>query len=148
MRIEPEAVRALIGTLRDWGVEISLSVESDLIDEYDRFDQGLTPGPKAMSRISDPNTSKAAARMVFPRTGTMRHRCLMHIHSCGYNGATYEDVEIATGIRDPWKRISELVQSGLVRPHGTRKIQATGADGQVYVTTALGVHMIEVRKRA
>lgn len=148
MRIEPELVRALVGTLRDWGVEISLSVESDLIDEYDRFDQGLTPGPKAMSRTSDPDTSKAAARMIYPRTGTMRHRCLMHINSCGYTGATYEDVETATGIRDPWKRISELVQSGLVRPQGTRKILATGADGQVYVATALGVYMIEVKKHA
>ncbi len=101
-----------------------------------------------MARSDDPGTSKAAARIVYPRTGTMRHRCLMHINSCGYNGATYEDVELATGIRDPWKRISELVQSGLVRPQGIRKIRATGADAQVYVTTALGVHMIEMKKHA
>lgn len=87
------------------------------------------------SRNSDPDTSKRGGVDVYPRSGSQRWMALMAIAVAGDRGATYGDVEDATKIRGVWKRISELKQGGWIETSGTRVIEETGSEGDVYILT-------------
>lgn len=70
-----------------------------------------------------PDTSRAAARGITPRTGTQRRRVLDHIARCGTEGATDAELQEALGLNGNSERPRriELVEAGLIVDSGRRR---------------------------
>jgi hypothetical protein len=63
------------------------------------------------ARTTDPDTSKLAALRQRPRSGTQRARILEALEA---GPLTAREIEMRTGIRGAWKRISELKAGELI----------------------------------
>lgn len=113
------------------------------------------PSPGA-ARGSDPGTSKRAAALVAPRTGSQRRRALWLIADAGQRGMTADEVierlELEArhaghpppAVNGVAKRVSELAHAGAIVDDGdvidgprTRKTRH-GSAALVYVATDLG----------
>lgn len=80
-------------------------------------------------------TSRDAAEMVLPHTGTQRREVLDFITSCGREGATDDEIEDAlgySGSRSSRPRRVELVERGWVVPTKMRRKTESGADAIVW----------------
>jgi len=101
-------------------------------------DQGtLTwPPPEHKARRSDPQTSKDAAKLAFPRAEGQRRRVLGCLRDYG-GGLTAERVAVIEGM--PYvsvsTRISELRRGGWIEPHGKRPT-STGTEAIVWQLSA------------
>lgn len=143
MRISPEQIEAICALLRKWDHDISEETEEDLIGEFDVVEGGggLEDDPTRNEmggvRGGDPDTSKKAAKIVYPRTGSQRHLALMAVAICGNSGAIADDVSRLTKI--PWRsitpRLGELKRAGWITPDGRTRVGEMGAQQEVIVLT-------------
>lgn len=131
--------------------ELTERLKVVLFDELDEsgfdyreiHDDEVGPGDSLPGfRSDDPETSRKAALDHYPRAKTQRHQALLAV-ARSEGGATYADVERITGINGIWKRLSELEQGGWIFPAGTRLIEETGSEGQVYIVTDKGARYVE-----
>ena len=81
--------------------------------------------PRKLARVSDPETSHAAAKAVAYRTGTQKAR-LLQAYLEAPEGLTDEEAGIRVGLPQAWKRCSDLRNDGVIEsvgvkdgPHGT-----------------------------
>lgn len=93
--------------------------------------------PHAYVRNDASDTSKEAAAFVLPRSGTQRARVYEYIKSRGDFGATDEEIEtdlemVATRSCRP--RRKELVDAGLVKDSGQRRITTSGVNAIVWIS--------------
>lgn len=87
-------------------------------------------------RAGDPATSRKAAVDAYPRTGSRRRKILDAAIRAGGRGITFPEADALPGVREAWKRISELVEGGwLEATERERKNPETGSDVTVYVAT-------------
>ena len=97
--------------------------------------------------VKDSATSKKAAKLVFPRTGTQRYRVLMAIADSGDRGMTRDEIwklmqashkKMAEGALDA--RVWELGPKnlGYVEPNGKLRATPSGASAEVLVVSAAG----------
>lgn len=87
-------------------------------------DQPSLFDPKpGMVRRDAPDTSRAAAKAVMPRTGTQRRRVLDYIIGCGEHGATDLELQNALGLSGNSERPRrvELVDAELIVDAGRRR---------------------------
>lgn len=96
-------------------------------------------------RSSDPATSVAAAKAVYPRSGSLRHTVLMFIAHHGDHGATAHELEQATGIeyRSLTPRIGELKKAGFIRTNGETRVGGRGSYMDVNVLTDKGRRAVD-----
>lgn len=88
-----------------------------------------------------PPTSRAAAVMAYPRSGTQRMRVLELLAARGTVGATDEEMQVRLGLghNSQTPRRRELVLGGWVEDGGsTRPTGSTGAQATVWVLTERG----------
>lgn len=104
-----------------------------LIDIEAKPDENAPGG----SRPSDPDTSRRAAWVHYPKSGSQRHRALLAIARAGAKGATASEVGGTTGIPGVWKRVSELKRGGWVIVDGGRYAE-NGHYAEVYKISAKG----------
>lgn len=95
------------------------------------------------ARTSDPSTSKRAAKLVAPRTGTQRWSLLSEFSRVFHNdverdGWTAEEASEAIGVPGAWRRVSELLQGGYIEPTGAERKTRSGTDAGVYRITDKG----------
>jgi hypothetical protein len=83
------------------------------------------------ARSGDPDTSKLSAREKEPSIETDRGRILAVFRREGRDLYASEAAELA-GIPDGWKRVSELLQLGLIHLTGTTINPKTGRRVQTY----------------
>lgn len=135
------------------------------------FAAGLLRGGQGAARRAAGPTERAAALGVAPRVGTARRRALELLEGAGAHGLTADEVQAGlerrahyTGERAPAvngtaRRVTDLVQGGLARPHLIEVTSASLADGTagevrtrptrhgaqatVYVITAAGIRALE-----
>lgn len=90
--------------------------------------------PERKARVTDPLTSKRAARLARPRAGSQRERILQAIIDAPL-GLNYDEAAEATGIVSVSvsTRISELAKGGWIERAGERE---TSAHGQAAVWVA------------
>ena len=92
------------------------------------------------ARRNDPDTSKAAAEAVAPRSGTQRRRVLDALVRFHRQGMT--DAELATFLAmhpgSAAKRRGELADVGLVEDCGERRLTPHGCNAIVWKPTAEG----------
>lgn len=87
----------------------------------------LHGGPHA--RNTDPWTSKKAANLYKTQRETHQLKLLRLHFMVGEAGLTSDEAgELVTGMRCPWKRISDLVQTGLVVRNGDTRKSSAGGD--------------------
>ena len=103
-------------------------------------DDVRAPRPGAVGR-NNPETARAAARSVAPRTGTQRWRTLQWLELAGDRGLTA--FEAAARLHHPrphviGTRLIELREDGYVVRNGQTRPTDTGHQAEVYVITATG----------
>lgn len=94
-----------------------------------------------LARASDPDTSKAAAEALRPKS--LRYRLLLKYASgwaAAADGLTDEEASAMANVGNGgWKRCSDLRRAGLIAPTGsTRPSRLSGRDCQVCSLTAQG----------
>ena len=73
-----------------------------------------------IARTTDPDTSHQAARRIEPKRGTQASQILA-VYRAYPRGLTANEVEDYTKIRGSWKRVSDLLNAGLLRPTGEER---------------------------
>jgi transcription initiation factor IIE alpha subunit len=83
-------------------------------------------------------TSIAAARQIEPVAGTQGHDIMAFVRGCGRQGATAEEIEMATGIsgNSVRPRLVQLRRDNLVVDSG--KVRPTRSKRQAVVWVAVG----------
>ena len=76
----------------------------------------LTP----VARTTDPDTSHQAAKRIEPKRGTQASQILA-VYRAYPRGLTANEVEDYTKIRGSWKRVSDLLNAGFLRPTGEER---------------------------
>jgi hypothetical protein len=122
------------------------------MDEQDRFDldEIREPEPaKRLARESDPETSKAAAKMNPGRRGSQRWRLGETFFLMHPDPLTWESV--AKGARidaasSPWRRLTELVERGIIEVVG-ETTTSRGARAQTYQLTQGGFDLFYEARR-
>lgn len=102
--------------------------------------------PIPRSRKTDPKTSKGAARATKLKAGSQRHVLL-----CTYRdhpeGLTSEEAAESLGWIDSrigyWKRVSELLSSGLIVDTGEKRVGRSGQEQRVCRITQHGVEALK-----
>ena len=86
------------------------------------------------------DTERAAAAMVYPRTGTLRHLALHALALNNANGLTHGELAVITGKRhySIAPRVTELVELGWVIDSGRRRPTDTGSPAIVWVLSERG----------
>jgi hypothetical protein len=140
--ISRDLQNAIYDTLDDLGLEYRV-ITAAISNMDELFGDGEAPDKNDIGgfRADDPSTSQKGAIDAYPRSGSQRWTALTVIADSPY-GMTYMDVEVRTGIKGIWKRISELKEGGWVTTKGTRNIPETGSDGDVYVATPKALRYI------
>lgn len=105
---------------------------------------GLHIPARELARETDPDTSKEAARKLDAgRAGSMRRRLL----SCFISGPmTAEEAASAAGYGPEvgaWKRVSDLLNLGLVEDSGKKKLGSSGRPQRILSITDLGLSSLE-----
>jgi hypothetical protein len=87
-----------------------------------------------------PETERAAAVSVYPRTGTARRRVLDFIYGSGSHGATDEEIQtgLAMGANTQRPRRVELLNDGWIEDSENRRKTSTGTDAVAWVMTEVG----------
>jgi hypothetical protein len=101
------------------------------------------PEPRKLARSSDPDTSHAAARMLSGKAGTMRFRLLWVFKFNEYTAeeaAFHTDFTAADGA---WKRVSDLLNDGLIEPTGETRPGTSGRQQRVLRITEKGRAVVE-----
>lgn len=136
-----EDIHQVLNELRDCGVDFSDEIADAVVAELETASVPLEHDPTANAqggaRGSDPGTSKKAARDIYPRSGSQRHKALMAVASKGDTGAIADDVSEITGIewRSITPRLGELKKHGWVEPRGDTREGRMGAQQEVIVIT-------------
>lgn len=94
--------------------EDQLSLLSDSVGP-----QTVPTPPRALARVSDPETSHAAARAVSYRTGTQKAR-LLAAYLDAPEGLTDDEAGMRAGLPQAWKRCSDLRSDGVIEPTGVK----------------------------
>lgn len=142
-------VKNVLDRLRELGYTIGFTTEQLLIRDFAKEEEAPDKNKLGGFRKSDPSTSRKAAMQHYPRSGSQRHKALIYIAAMSVNGrqgATYEDVQNATGINGVWKRLSELSEAGWIEIKGERMIEDTGSMGGVYFVTEKGLRWIRANE--
>lgn len=87
------------------------------------------------ARSSDPDTSRLAALRHAPRSGSQRARILDALRFGDY-ALSARQIEMVTGIKGAWKRISELKQGGHIVEAGVEHDPVTNMEVTVYALAA------------
>jgi len=96
----------------------------------------------------DPESSHYAAKVNFPRSGSQREAVLLKLVEFGADGATFEQLQVATRIESAAKRLTELVQGGwAIQTKATRKTH-TGAKATVHIASVKALRELERERRA
>lgn len=101
----------------------------------------VRPNTPGLVRRDGPETSKKAAYMATPRTGTVRHRILGAIVRAGDNGLTDDEGERLLAMRRSQSytpRRRELDQGGFIRDTGRTRTTISGRDATVWEATTSG----------
>lgn len=87
-----------------------------------------------------PETERAAAIRVYPRTGTARRIVLDFIGATGERGATDDEMQAALtmGANTQRPRRVELLNAGWIEDSGARRKTGTGSDAVAWVLTGAG----------
>jgi hypothetical protein len=96
--------------------------------------------PHELARLTDPETSHAAAKALGGGAETMR-RTLLSVFAGGGSGLTAEEAAGATGI-DPWqasKRVSDLLAAKLIEPTGRTRRGTSGRMQRILRITQGGI---------
>jgi hypothetical protein len=98
----------------------------------------------AYARKNDPATShKAVTRRNAMRWGTQCYRLLAQYVLRG--PLTDEEAAVAAGLvgtaRSPWRRCTELRQSGFITDTGKERVSSAGSPQRVCAVTDKGLHM-------
>lgn len=106
------------------------------------IDQLPSPEPRELARTTDPDTSHAAAASLDAgRAGTMRRK-LLDAYGERHEALTAEEAAERAGYTKAdgaWKRVSDLIRSGLVRDTGERRPGTSGRDQRVLRITDVGL---------
>lgn len=96
------------------------------------------------ARSTDPETSKGAARLLGGKAGTMRHRLLltydMDARAWGF-GLIAEEAALRCGYTaadGAWKRVSDLLNAGLLEDTGRTRPGSSGRQQRVLRITEKG----------
>jgi hypothetical protein len=102
----------------------------------DSFQLGLFDAP-APAQAHSP-TSKAAARSIEPRTGTLRGFVLAYIRGAGMNGATDEEMQSALSMNPSTQRPRriELVEAGFVYDSNRTRPTESGRNAVVWLAVS------------
>lgn len=92
-----------------------------------------------LARNDHPDTAHEAARMILPRSGTLRRRVYDYISSCGLWGATDDEIQHRLNMEGNTERPRrvELVDLDLIKDSGRRRV-SRGRNRIVWVTTEQG----------
>lgn len=95
---------------------------------------GIDPAPPY---VKNSDTSKAAAKAMLGKTGSVRRRIYLRIKLAGAYGCTDEQIQVAEGIDPSTERPRrvELVQAGLIRDSGRRRDLKSGRTAVVWIAT-------------
>lgn len=91
----------------------------------------MTLNPTTHARVSDPDTSHAAAAALSPKA-TMLRRLLVAYRE--YGPQTTDEVIVSAGfgpVDGAWKRVSDLLHLGLIEDTGDRRPGLSGRDQRV-----------------
>lgn len=106
--------------------QLTLDGAAEPLASPDEDRVGKFHGPAAAA----PATERAAAVLVYPRTGTTRRAVLDFIRAQGSAGATDEEISIHCGLRlyTAAPRRNELKNDGWVEASGRKRPTTTGTD--------------------
>lgn len=92
---------------------------------------------EGLARRDHQDTSKVAAALVFPRSGTQRKRVLAAVWRAP-TGATRDELAATLGMSPNTvrPRVKELIDGGWVEPSGFTRPTPLGRDGEVLFVTA------------
>jgi hypothetical protein len=123
--------------------EINIRISDEEVDGHDPSD--LIPSP---SRGSDPPTSKAAAKVNYPRAGTQRHKILVTIGMAGDSGFTAEEAADRSGVdyRSATPRIGQLKREEFILGTGQTRTGPYGAEQEILVVTEKAKRYLEERE--
>jgi hypothetical protein len=142
MKLEPEQIKAVCDTLRKWGHDISDNEIADLVAEFNVIKNDVD---YLGVRTTDPETSRAAAKLNYPRRGSQRHKALMAIANAGSGGLTASEIEAKTDVpfRSLTPRLGELKNMRLIKcDDGKTRTGPMGAQQDVLVLTWLGAAQV------
>lgn len=104
------------------------------------------PDPAQLARVTDPDTSKAAAVKLGGKAGTMRLKLLREFNTArsyaASQGLTSEEAgEFAgyTAEDGAWKRVSDLLNAGLIEDSGEQRRGSSGRMQRVLRITEVGL---------
>ncbi len=99
------------------------------------------------SHAVDPSTSRDAAILNLPRSGSQREAVLRKLVEFGARGATFEELQTATGIESAAKRLTELKAGGWAFATGTTRPTHTGSPASVHMVSEKALHELERERR-
>ena len=105
----------------------------------------LAPEPaSSKARATDPSTSRAAARLAFPKQGTVKLRILAALRLCD-DGATARQLSELTGLEYTTvsTRITDLIDGSWLYRTGTTRRTSTGRQAVVVAVTDLAREKLE-----
>lgn len=116
-----------------------------IFDQIGPPDQNRLPG----ARRRGTDTEKAAARDVFPHSGSQRAAVLAYLGLAAGAGATDFEISEALGIQrtSAGKRRKELLEDGLVEPTTDRRTTDTGSTAIVWRITQAGYEALKQTTR-
>lgn len=99
----------------------------------------IVPDPRTLARVTDPETSQTAAWRLSGKAGTMR-RVLLECYTHD-GGMTAEEAAIRAGFTaedGAWKRVSDLLNAGLLEDTGETRPGRSGRQQRVLRITTTG----------
>lgn len=112
-------------------------MQLSMFDAYTAPDANRLPA----ARRRGTDTEKAAARKVFPHSGSQRAKVLAELYAAGPSGLTDYELSKRIGIlrTSAGKRRKELGEDGLVEPTSDRRTTDTTSTAIVWRLNARGV---------
>lgn len=98
--------------------------------------------PRTLYRVSDPDTSAAAAVMLGGRAGTMRRTLLDTFKRGDWTSEEASDLAGYTAADGAWKRVSDLLNADLLEPTGETRPAKSGSLQRVLRITNLGTEAL------
>ena len=88
-------------------------------------------------RVAGSDTSAAAAELIEPTAGTLRHKVLSYLRKRCQAGATDEQMQLTLGMNPSTQRPRriELVRAGLVWDSNRRRKTTSGRQAAVWVSS-------------
>lgn len=144
-RLAPQVVDRLAGLggmIMPWA-EMDTRTQHNVITAVARAMTECRPDPTedtTTTGAEHPDTSRQAALLALPRTGTQRHRVLTAIRASGDRGLTDSELGDRLGMNPSSvrPRRGELVQGMHIKDSGRRRATPSGAEAIVWVANTPG----------